>query len=65
MPMTEERRLAIRTPRGWAISVLHEAGAIDECEEAGFGTAPIRTPASARSTSLAMIRRQASLPMRR
>ena len=32
---------------------------------AGCGTAPIRTPASARSTSLAMIRRRASLPMRR
>jgi hypothetical protein len=27
---------AIRTPRGWAISVLNEAGAIRECEEHGW-----------------------------
>lgn len=33
MLMTRERRPAIRTLRGWAISVLHEAGAIRECEE--------------------------------
>jgi hypothetical protein len=33
MLMTKERRPAIRTLRGWAISVLHEAGAIRECEE--------------------------------
>ncbi|MGX9432571.1 MULTISPECIES: hypothetical protein [Bradyrhizobium] len=26
----------MRTPRGWAISVLQEAGAIRECEEHGW-----------------------------
>lgn len=33
MLMTKERRPAIRTLRGWAISVLQDAGAIRECEE--------------------------------
>lgn len=33
MLMMKERRPAIRTLRGWAISVLQEAGAIRECEE--------------------------------
>ena len=36
MLMTRERRRAIRTMRGWAISVLQEAGAIRECEEHGW-----------------------------
>ncbi|MDA9478879.1 hypothetical protein XI03_31205 [Bradyrhizobium sp. CCBAU 65884] len=36
MLMTKERRPAIRTLRGWAISVLHEAGAICECEQHGW-----------------------------
>lgn len=36
MLMTKERRPAIRTPRGWAISVLQDAGAIRECEEHGW-----------------------------
>lgn len=36
MLMTEESRPAIRTLRGWAISVLLEAGAIRECEEHGW-----------------------------
>ena len=36
MLMTKERRPAIRTLHGWAISVLHEAGAIRECEEHGW-----------------------------
>ncbi|MGY3471178.1 hypothetical protein ACVWWR_002519 [Bradyrhizobium sp. LM3.2] len=31
MLMTGERRPTIRTLRGWAISVLQEAGAIREC----------------------------------
>jgi hypothetical protein len=31
-----QRRPAIRTLRGWAISVLQEAGAIRECEEHGW-----------------------------
>jgi hypothetical protein len=34
--LTRERRPAIRTLRGWAISVLQEAGAIRECEEHGW-----------------------------
>jgi hypothetical protein len=36
MLMTKERRRAIRTLRGWAISVLQEARAIRECEEHGW-----------------------------
>lgn len=36
MLMTRERRPAIRTPRGWAINLLQEAGAICECEEHGW-----------------------------
>lgn len=36
MLMTMERRPAIRTLRGWAISVLKEAAAIRECEEHGW-----------------------------
>lgn len=36
MLTTKERRPAIRTLRGWAISVLQEAGAIRECEEHGW-----------------------------
>lgn len=36
MLMTKERRPPIRTLRGWAISVLQEAGAIHECEEHGW-----------------------------
>lgn len=35
MLMTKERYRPIRTLRGWAISVLQEAGAIRECEEHG------------------------------
>ncbi|MCK1541595.1 hypothetical protein IVB12_06270 [Bradyrhizobium sp. 179] len=36
MLMTKERRPAIRTPPGWAMNVLQEAGAIHECEEHGW-----------------------------
>jgi hypothetical protein len=36
MLMKGETRPAIRTLRGWAISVLQEAGAIRECEEHGW-----------------------------
>jgi hypothetical protein len=36
MLMTKERPPTIRTLRGWAISVLQEAGAILECEEHGW-----------------------------
>jgi hypothetical protein len=34
--LTSERRATIRTLRGWAISVLQEAGAVLECEEHGW-----------------------------
>jgi hypothetical protein len=36
MLRTIERRRAIQTLHGWAISVLKEAGAIRECEEHGW-----------------------------
>jgi hypothetical protein len=36
MLMTKEKRPAIRSLRGWAISALQEAGAIRECEEHGW-----------------------------
>jgi hypothetical protein len=36
MLMLKERRSPILTLRGWAISVLQEAGAIRECEEHGW-----------------------------
>jgi len=36
MLMAKEQRSAIRTLRGWAISVLQEAGAIRECEFHGW-----------------------------
>jgi hypothetical protein len=36
MLMTTERRPAIRTLRGWAISALLDAGAVRECEEHGW-----------------------------
>jgi hypothetical protein len=38
MLMTKEKPRAIRTLRGWAISVLQEVGAIRECEEHGWAT---------------------------
>jgi hypothetical protein len=34
--MMKEHKTAIRTLRGWAISVLQEAGTIRECEEHGW-----------------------------
>lgn len=36
MLIASERKPAIRTLRGWAISVLQEARAIRECEEHGW-----------------------------
>ncbi|WP_249155448.1 hypothetical protein [Bradyrhizobium japonicum] len=36
MLMFRERRSVVPTLRGWAISVLNEAGAIRECEEHGW-----------------------------
>jgi hypothetical protein len=38
MLMMNERRPAVRTLRGWAISMLQEAGAIRECAEHGWMT---------------------------
>jgi hypothetical protein len=36
MLVMKERRAAIRTLQGWAISVLLEVGAIHECQEHGW-----------------------------
>jgi hypothetical protein len=36
MQMMKKRKPAIRTLRGWAISLLQDAGAIHECEEHGW-----------------------------
>ncbi|MBR1329867.1 hypothetical protein [Bradyrhizobium ottawaense] len=36
MLMRKQRRPAIRTLHGWALSVLQEAGAIHECQEHGW-----------------------------
>jgi hypothetical protein len=36
MLMFKERKPAVRTLRGWAIDILHEAGAIRECEDHGW-----------------------------
>jgi hypothetical protein len=55
MLMTKERRPAIRTLRGWAISVLQEAGAIRECEEHGW--MQDRADPHARERALAAARR--------
>ena len=54
MLMTKERRPAIRTLRGWAISVLQEVGAIHECEEHGW--AKDRTDPHARERALELAR---------
>jgi hypothetical protein len=55
MLMTKERRPAIRTLRGWAISVLQDAGAIRECEEHGW--IQDRADPHAREGALAAARR--------
>ncbi|MCA1470655.1 hypothetical protein I6F09_22430 [Bradyrhizobium sp. IC3195] len=54
MLMTRERRPAIRTLRGWATHVLHEAGAICECEEHGW--ARDRADPHARQRAVALAR---------
>jgi hypothetical protein len=36
MLMANKQRSAIRTLRGWAISILQEAGAVHECEIHGW-----------------------------
>jgi hypothetical protein len=43
MLVVKERRPTVRTIEGWAISVLHEAGAIRECEEHGWMKDPHRS----------------------
>jgi hypothetical protein len=55
MLMTKERRPAIQTLRGWAISVLQEAGAIRECEEHGW--IQDRADPHARERAIEMARR--------
>lgn len=51
---TKEQRLAIRTHRGWAISVLQEAHAIHECEYHGW--AKDRADPHARDYAVAIAR---------
>ena len=55
MLMMRERRAAIRTLQGWAISVLQEAGAISECEEHAWMVD--RGDPDARARALAVARR--------
>ena len=55
MLKTKERRPAIRTLRGWAISALQEAGAIHECEQHGW--AKDRADPHARERALELARR--------
>jgi hypothetical protein len=55
MLMTRERRPSFRTLRGWAISLLQEAGAIHECEEHGW--AKDRADPHAREQAMAEARR--------
>jgi hypothetical protein len=54
MLKTKERRLAIRTHRGWAISVLQEVHAIHECEDHGW--ARDRADPHAREQAVAIAR---------
>jgi hypothetical protein len=61
--MTKERRPAIRTLRGWAISVLDEAGAIREYEEHGW--MQDRADPHARERALAEPRQPDSLRTKR
>src|SRR3954471_8966178 len=56
MMMTKERRPAIRTLLGWALSVLQEAGAIHECEEHGW--AKDRADPHAREHALVIARQK-------
>jgi hypothetical protein len=65
MRMTKERQPAMRTLRGWAVSVLQEAGPIRECEEHGWMQARADPHAQERlSSSPVRIRRPASLRRR-
>jgi hypothetical protein len=51
MLMMNEWLPAVRTLRGWAISVLQEAGAIRECEEHGW----MKDRADPHSRALALV----------
>jgi hypothetical protein len=66
MLMVVPRGQAIRTLKGWATSVLLEAGAIRECEEHGWmmDRADQQAHDRAPSISPAEIRRPASRPRR-
>ncbi|PJG50910.1 hypothetical protein CVM73_33595 [Bradyrhizobium forestalis] len=55
MLMPKERRPVIRTLRGWAVSMLQEAGAIHECEVHGW--AKDRADPHARERALDIARR--------
>jgi hypothetical protein len=50
---TREKRPASRTLRGWAIAVLQEAGAIEECEEHGWMQERADPPARQRALDIA------------
>jgi hypothetical protein len=56
MLTTKKRPQAIRTLRGWAISVLQEAGAVRECQEHGW--AQDRADPHARERALNIARRE-------
>ena len=56
MLMVMARRAAIRTPQGWAISVLLEVGTIRECEEHGWMID--RADPHARDRALAIARQE-------
>ena len=62
MLMTKERRPAIRTLRGWAISVLQEAGASRECEEHGWMQASADPHARERAVDIARRHPPAGVP---
>jgi hypothetical protein len=66
MLMTRDRRPAIQTLRGWAISVLLETGAIRECEEHGWmrdrASAPSTWPAGSRRKERPQRRRSLGSP---
>ena len=64
MLMMKERRPAIRTLQGWAISVLLDAGAIRECEEHGWMKDCGGCPRTRPSPPPARIHRPASLRTR-
>jgi len=59
MLVIKERRAAIRTLQGWAISVLVEAGAISECE--GHGWMKDRADPHARERALVIARQDPPL----